>query len=111
MAASPEAGGGCNFGPASEDARPVRWITERLTERWPGWLRWDLDPGPHAHEADFLSLDSAKATELLGWKPVWDLDRTLEPIVEWYVALCDEAALRTCTLAQIERFAAEGAAR
>ena len=109
LAASPEATGGWNFGPASADARPVRWIADRLTELWPGPLRWDIDPGPHPHEAHFLALDSTMASERLGWRPVWDLERTLEAIVEWYVALRDEADLRASTREQIERFSAQEA--
>src|SRR5919106_3641633 len=66
--------GGWNFGPALDDARPVRAIADRLTELWPGELQWELDPGPHPHEARFLALDSAKARERLGWRPAWDLD-------------------------------------
>jgi CDP-glucose 4,6-dehydratase len=93
---------GWNFGPDPADAQPVRHIVERVTELWPGELSWDIDPGPHPHEAGFLSLDSAKARERLGWAPRWDLDSALERIVEWHVADRDGADLRALTLAQIE---------
>ena len=43
---SPEYASGWNFGPADEDARPVGWIVERMSELWPGELRWALDDGP-----------------------------------------------------------------
>jgi CDP-glucose 4,6-dehydratase len=111
LADSPQAAGGWNFGPHLRDARPVRWIADRLTERWPDPLHWDMDPGPHLHEAHFLALDSAKASERLGWRPVWDLEPTLEAIVEWYLALRDGSSPRTSTLGQIERFAAQEAWR
>ncbi|MCA1569024.1 MAG: CDP-glucose 4,6-dehydratase [Chloroflexi bacterium] len=110
--ASPEPQGGWNFGPALEDARPVRWIADRLTELWPGELRWELDsdpPAPHPHEAHFLALDSTKAREQLGWAPVWELDETLAQTVAWYRALADGADMRAITLAQVERFAASPA--
>jgi CDP-glucose 4,6-dehydratase len=92
---------GWNFGPAPEDARPVRWIADRITDLWPGDLTWDVDPGPHPHEAGFLALDSTKARERLGWAPSWDLDAALERIVEWHVAHRDGADLRALTLAHI----------
>ena len=98
--------GGWNFGPALDDAQPVRAIADRLTELWPGELRWELDPGPHPHEASFLALDSTKARERLGWRPTWDLDEALASIVAWYTALRDGADMQAVTLAQIAAFEA-----
>ena len=57
---------------------------------------------PHPHEAGFLALDSTKARERLGWAPRWDLDTSLERIVEWHLAHRDGGDLRALTLAQIE---------
>ncbi|HWI22847.1 MAG TPA: CDP-glucose 4,6-dehydratase [Baekduia sp.] len=93
-----------NFGPASADSKPVRWIVERLTEQWPDPLTWDIDEGTHPHEAALLALDSTKARDRLGWSPTWDLGQTLDSIVEWYVAHRDGQDMRAVTLAQIERF-------
>jgi CDP-glucose 4,6-dehydratase len=101
--------GGWNFGPAFDDARSVRWIADRLTELWPGELRWELDRGPHPHEAQHLTLDSSKARERLGWSPTWGLDDALVGIVAWYEALRAGDDLRAVTLAQIEAFQAAGA--
>ncbi len=95
---------GWNFGPAQGDVRPVRWIADRLAQLWPDALHWQLDPGPHPHEARFLSLDSSRARERLGWRPRWDLARTLESIVVWYLAHRDGADMRALTLQQIEEF-------
>jgi len=102
--------GGWNFGPALEDARPVSFITDRLTEMWPGDLRWEVDPGPHPHEAQFLALDSTKAREQLGWTPAWDLDEALRRIVEWYVALDAGADMRDVTLEQAEAYLTQAGA-
>ena len=99
--------GGWNFGPALEEARPVSFITDRLTELWPGDLRWEVDPGPHPPEAQFLALDSTKAREQLGWTPAWDLDEALRRIVEWYVALDAGADMRDVTLEQAGAYAAQ----
>ena len=101
--------GGWNFGPAADDARPVRWIADRLTELWPGELRWDIDPGPHPHEARHLTLDSSKARRELGWAPTWGLEEALAGIVGWYEALHAGDDMRAVTLAQIEAFQAAGA--
>jgi CDP-glucose 4,6-dehydratase len=100
---------GWNFGPEASDARPVRWIADRLTELWPGELRWELDPGPHPHEAHFLSLDSTKARERLGWSPRWGLEEALASIVEWHLAFADGRDTRDVTLGQIDAFQAPAA--
>jgi CDP-glucose 4,6-dehydratase len=104
---SPEAQGGWNFGPSEDDVRPVRWIADRVTELWPGELRWEIAPGPHPHEARYLSLDSTKARSVLGWAPGWGLAQALESIVQWHAALRDGADLRTVSLDQLERFGRE----
>lgn len=97
---------GWNFGPDPQDVRPVRWIADRFTELWPGGAVWDLDDGPHPHEAGYLSLDSTKARTRLGWRPRWDLEETLRRIVEWHLALRDGGDMRALTLRQIETFSA-----
>jgi CDP-glucose 4,6-dehydratase len=107
--AAPDMQGGWNFGPALDDVRSVRWIADRLGELWPVALRWDLAPGPHPHEAQFLALDSGKARERLGWAPTWDLEQALDGIVAWYRALRDGDDMRALTLAQVEAFQAAGA--
>ena len=105
LVASPESQGGWNFGPSGSEARSVGWIVDRIGERWDGDLRWEIDPGPHPHEAHHLALDSTKAREQLGWAPAWDLTAALEATVAWYIDLRDGADMRTTTLAQIDAFA------
>ena len=91
-----------NFGPDHDDARPVRWIAQRLGELWPGGLRWETDGGPHPPEARYLMLDSAKAHARLGWRPAWDLDEALRRIVLWHRALDEGREMRAFSISQIE---------
>jgi CDP-glucose 4,6-dehydratase len=107
----PEHASGWNFGPAEQDARPVGSIVERLAELWPEELHWELDDGPHPHEARYLKLDSSRARGRLGWRPPVALDWALSSIVEWYRALSENADMHAVTLGQIESFhyAAESA--
>ena len=102
--------GGWNFGPDPGDAQPVEHIVERVTGRWPGELRWAIDPGPHPHEAVMLLLDSAKAHAELGWVPGWDLDAGLDATVAWYAALQAGSAMREVTGEQLRAFPASGLA-
>ncbi|HYM45164.1 MAG TPA: CDP-glucose 4,6-dehydratase [Solirubrobacteraceae bacterium] len=99
---SSEYAGAWNFGPSEEDARPVGWIVERLSELWPEGLRWEHDDGPHPHEARFLKLDSSKARLRLGWRPPIGLQEALEATVEWYRELRAEGDMRAVTAGQIE---------
>jgi CDP-glucose 4,6-dehydratase len=89
-----------NFGPADEDARPVRWIVERLADRV------EIDPGPHPHEAHWLKLDSSLARADLRWRPTWDLARGLDETAAWHAAHHDGADVRATTLDQIRAFGA-----
>ena len=102
---APELAGGYNFGPADEDARPVQWLIDRISGRWPEPLDWRVGPGPHPHEATWLKLDSSRARTRLGWMPRWELDRALDAIVDWYVRLRAGEDVQDTTLDQIRDFA------
>lgn len=101
---SPEHACGWNFGPTEADARQVGWIVQRVSELWSGELESTIDDGPHPHEARYLKLDSSRARERLGWRPLLDLDAALEATVDWYTRLRDGADMRAVTLSQIETF-------
>ncbi len=101
---SPEHASGWNFGPAGDDARPVSWIVQRITERWPGHPGWVHDGGPHAPEARSLNLDSSRARMRLGWRPAWGLGQALEAVVYWYQRLREEKDMRAVSLEQIDAY-------
>ncbi|MCK9283041.1 MAG: CDP-glucose 4,6-dehydratase [Rhodocyclaceae bacterium] len=90
-----------NFGPAEEDAKPVHWIVERLTQSWNDGATWRLDSDPQPHEAHYLKLDCAKARLRLDWRPRWSLTETLESIVAWHKAFLGHADMKAVTLSQI----------
>jgi len=95
---------GWNFGPSDEDARPVQWIVERLTQQWGDGASWQLDQGNHPHEAHYLKLDCSKAKMRLNWQPSWTLAQTLEMIVAWQRAYLAKDDMRKITLEQIKQF-------
>ncbi len=96
---------GWNFGPADEDAKPVQWIVEQLTQQWGEGASWQLDGGEHPHEAHYLKLDCSKAKMRLDWQPRWHLGHTLEMIVSWQQAWLAKQDMRSFTLKQIEQYA------
>ena len=75
-----------NFGPADEDAKPVQWIVEKLTQSWGDGAAWHVDGGMHPHEAHYLKLDCSKARAALGWQPRWNLSQALQAIIVWHKA-------------------------
>jgi CDP-glucose 4,6-dehydratase len=73
-----------NFGPVDEDARPVKWIVEKISDLWGNNSKWLIDDSVSHHEATFLKLDCNKAFKKLNWQPKWSLDESLLKIVEWH---------------------------
>ncbi len=92
---------GWNFGPDDADARPVRWIADRLVTLWGDGLRWELDGLPQPHEAHYLKLDSSRARSRLSWVSRWDLDEGLSRTVDWFRAYRDGGDIREVALRQI----------
>ena len=95
---------GWNFGPSDEDAKPVQWIVEQLTQKWGDGASWQTDKGDHPHEAHYLKLDCSKAKMKLDWQPRWHLGEALEMIVDWQRAWLAKEDMRRFTLNQIEQY-------
>jgi CDP-glucose 4,6-dehydratase len=102
--AGPEYGGSWNFGPSDDDAKPVEWIVQRMCELWGNGARYEIDPGEHPHEANYLKLDCSKARMRLGWQPRWGLNKALTSILEWVAVYSAAGDLRECCLEQIEEY-------
>lgn len=102
--AGPDYAEGWNFGPSEDDARPVQWIVERLTELWGDGASWALDKEDHPHEAHYLKLDSSKAKMRLGWQARWTLTQALENIVAWHKDHQHGEDMREISLRQIADF-------
>lgn len=102
---------GWNFGPAHEDAKPVRWIANTLASHWntihETGANWYTDTDSHPHETGTLRLDCAKARERLGWIPQLPLETALHWIVEWYGAYAANQDMRQRTLDHIARYTSQ----
>jgi CDP-glucose 4,6-dehydratase len=93
-----------NFGPATDEVRPVSWVVDRLTQFWGDGARWEPDRGRHPHEAGLLQVDASKARARLGWTPRLSLDESLRWSVDWYKRFGLGEDPGTLTLGQIARF-------
>ena len=95
-----------NFGPHEDDAQPVQWIVEKMTQFWGGNASWVLDHDPSVHEAGYLKLDASRARAELGWQPRLRLETALEWLVTWYKAALAHNDLQALTLGQISEYQA-----
>lgn len=84
----PKFSGAWNFGPHYDDAKPVGWIVEHMASRWTAHHgkppKWEIDRGPHSHEAQMLKLDWTKAANELNWHPALSLPEALDLTLDWY---------------------------
>lgn len=100
--------GSYNVGPEEADCLSTGELVDLFCKTWkketgfePGWIN-ECDNGPH--EAGFLKLDCSKLKGVFGWKPEWDIEKTMEKLVEWYhVYLCG-GAINECMEKQIRDF-------
>ncbi len=93
-----------NFGPNDEDAQPVGRITQQIAELWGQDAKWQIDAGPHPHEAHFLKLDISKARARLNWQPTLSLPEALSLIVDWSKQRQAGVNVRELTLSQIQNY-------
>jgi len=93
-----------NFGPDDDDAKPVEWLVKRLCAKWGGSASYSVDPGKHPHEAHYLKLDCSKARSGLGWRPKWDLEKSIDRIIEWTKAYRAQQDVAAVCRKQIEEY-------
>lgn len=105
----PEARGAFNFGPGDASHQSVQALIKEILCHWPSAAGWRDDSAPDAvHEAQLLRLATAKATEQLSWRPVWEFPQAVAETVLWYR---QAAALATTRSEEIAAFTRDQIAR
>jgi CDP-glucose 4,6-dehydratase len=94
----PEFADAWNFGPDPAEAASVRTVIDIARTAWPGAeVKYGDLSGPH--EAGRLSLETAKARELLKVRPRWNLHQAITRTVDWYRRqAAGESARQLCEL-------------
>ncbi|MCL4125783.1 UNVERIFIED_CONTAM: hypothetical protein GTU68_036908 [Idotea baltica] len=95
---------GWNFGPRDEDCRPVNWILDKMVTKWGDGASWELDKNNNPHEAGFLKLDISKAKNRLKWEPKWQLNTTLDLIVDWQQNYLSGSDMNDICLQEIKKY-------
>ena len=78
-----EFGNAWNFGPNNEDAKTVEWVVEKICKKWSSDARFKISEGKQLHEANYLKLDCSKTKAKLGWHPQWNIEKSIDKIIEW----------------------------
>ncbi len=95
-----------NFGPEGSDDRTVGEVGRALADLWGPQAQLEFDDQQaHPHEAGLLRLDITRARAVLGWQPLWPLERGLRATVDWYRAWLVEQDMRLVSQSQILDYA------
>ena len=79
----PTLASGFNFGPQLSSNLSVANLVNEIIKHWPGQVDYKINPNV-VHEAKLLNLAVDKAQHYLGWRPVWNFERTIAETVGWY---------------------------
>ena len=97
-----------NVGPDESDCITTGKLVDLFCSKWEAatgkkqiWIN-KYDGGPH--EANFLKLDCSKLKSILGWKPRWNVETTIEKTVEWTKVYFDGGNITLIMDEQIDEF-------
>jgi CDP-glucose 4,6-dehydratase len=94
--------GAWNFGPDAPQALTVVGVAERFIAAFGRGARWHLAEDASLHEAATLELDSSRARERLGWRPLSTIDEAIAMTADGYRALVDGDDVCDVLTAQID---------
>ena len=76
--------GSWNFGPSMHSTRTVHEVASKIISDWGQGTLHHSPQNNAPHESQLLLLNCNKAQRLLGWTPLWNVDRSIAETVEWY---------------------------
>ncbi len=94
-------GGAWNFGPDAEGSIPVADVAERFAQALGRGALWHVAEDASLHEAATLTLDSTKARDQLGWRPLWAIDESIARTADGYRVALDGGEVRASMQNQI----------
>ncbi len=90
---APALAGAYNMGPHTHEAADVRTVISMACRSYgSGEVQFGKVDGPH--EAGLLTLETAKARTVLGVRPRWTLDESVDRTMAWYRRFNDGAGAR-----------------
>lgn len=100
--------GSYNVGPDESDCWTTGELVTLFCQKWNETtgdsIQWinQYDGGPH--EANFLKLDCSKIKRTFGWKPRWNVEKTMDKIVEWFQEYSEGNDIAVCMKNQINEY-------
>lgn len=83
--------GNYNVGPNKEDIINTEKLVNIFCEKWGENLKYCVQNDNGPHESSYLQLDCSKIKNVLNWKPVWNIEKAVEKVVEFEKVLdCDK---------------------
>ncbi len=93
-----------NIGPDSSNYRTVESLTNQVLKEWDSTSSWFRDDADYQNESEFLTLNSSKARELLGWRDKYDFEESVRETVSWYKRVSNGESALTVSQEQVEQF-------
>lgn len=92
-----------NFGSCDPYPKSVAWLVQKSQQLG---LDFTMQTTPLCdwQETLYLSLNSDKAQRLLKWQQRWRIELALQKTIDWYLALSQQADMRTHSLSQIKEY-------
>ena len=82
---NPKLSSAYNFGPYSEELNSVQEVVELASNFFGKSVVKYSQKVEGPHETDWLALENSKATEDLGYKPIWSIEQAIEKTILWYL--------------------------
>ncbi len=103
-----------NFGPPAQQNHSVGELVKEMGNHW-DQVRWEDVSAQYGgpYESGLLKLNCDKALHHLGWRAIWDFERTVRETVVWYKNYYQrpDASTTETTLAQINAYVATANAK
>lgn len=100
--------GSYNVGPEEADCLTTGELVDLFCKIWEektGFgLKWINKYDGGSYEANFLKLDCSKLKYVFGWKLVWNIEKIMEKLVEWYHIYLDCGTINKYMEKQIKEF-------
>jgi len=93
-----------NFGPGLNDNKNVKWIATKLLKKWNSKNIRIISSKSMFHEEKLLYLNSKKALSKLKWKTFYDVDKTLNVVVDWYKSSLNKENMLSLSQKQINDY-------
>jgi len=96
--------GSYNIGPEIKNCVTTGILADIFCSGWTGAKWSNVSESNAVHEANFLKLDCSKIEHIFGWKPMWDIEQSVNKTVEWYKGYYEKEDIFKMTVWQIEEY-------